>query len=40
MYLDDGIVAAEDESDANKTNLIVQRDLYRVGFTTNIAKSQ
>ena len=40
MYLVDGIVTAEVESNANKTILIVQRGLDRVGFIANIAKSQ
>ena len=38
LYLDDGMVVEEGETKARETSLIVQRDLDRAGFITNIAK--
>ena len=37
-YLDDGMVAEEGETKERETSLIVQRNLVRAGFITNIAK--
>ena len=38
LYLDDGIVAEKSKEQALDTGSMVQRDLRRAGFVTNIAK--